>query len=113
MLARLWRPVAQKTTLLLDWAATILRIAPPLVKLPEGGMRGPTWAVEIQTARTRIDEILQPGSFDLTALYDATYAYVDAAERHMYLADKQLRETVGELYNLSSIVLESMPHDQV
>ncbi len=112
-LARQWRPVAQKVAILLDWSATVQHISSPFVKLSNGGMQGPKWAIDMQAAEARLAELLQPSNFDATALYDATCAFVDAAERHMYLADKQLRETVGELYNLSSIVLGSISHDQV
>jgi hypothetical protein len=111
-LARLWRPVAQKTDLLLDWAATIKYIAPPFVKLPSGETQGPGWAVELHAARTRIDELFQPNSFDTSALYDATCTFIDVAGRHMYLADRRLHSTVSELCNLSSIVLGSIIHEQ-
>ena len=49
----------------------------------------------------------------LAAIYDATYAFSDAAEKHMYLADKQLRDAAGELYELSNALLGSVSHDQV
>lgn len=112
-LARLWRPAAQKTALLLDWATTIKYIALPFVKLPSGELQGPSWAIELHTARTRIDELFQPGSFDAVCLYDATRVFIDVAERHMYIADRRLRDTVAELFNLSSVVLESIVHEQI
>ncbi len=103
-LGRLWRPVAQKVSLLLEWARQVQYIAPPLVDDAQG-LRGPRWAVEIAANRRRVDEILQPAEFELHALYDAAYDFVDSVERHMYLADKALRETAGELYTLSRMVL--------
>jgi hypothetical protein len=111
-LAGLWRPVAQKTALLLDWATTIKYIGQPFVKLSSGDMQGPSWAIELHAARTRVDELFQPGSFDVVALDDATNAFIDRAERHMYMADRRLRDTAGELYNLSSIVLGSIVHER-
>ncbi len=111
-LARLWRPVAQKVQLLLEWALQVQHIAPALVE-EEQGWRGPRWAVELAAGRRRVDEILQPAEFTLSALYDAAYAFVDSAERHMYLADKALRETAGELYTLSRIVLGELRRDNV
>ncbi|RLC90553.1 MAG: hypothetical protein DRI37_01145 [Chloroflexi bacterium] len=111
-LARLWRPVAQKVSLLLDWAATVQHIAAPLVQTPDG-RQGPRWAVEIGAARAHIEALLQPGEFDLTALYDATYDFSDVSERHLYLADKQLRDTAGTLYTLSQIILGSMKRERL
>lgn len=110
-LARLWRPVDQKVTVMLDWAATVQHIAAkPFIRLPEGGLQGPAWAVETHTARLRIGELFQPRNFDLAGLYDATHAFMDVVERHLYLADKSLRDTAMELYHLSSIVLGSVKH---
>lgn len=103
-LARLWRPVTQKVGLLLEWARGIKHISAPLSETPEG-LRGPRWAVELAASRRRVDEVLKPTEFNLHALYDAAYDFVDSAERHMYLADKALRETAGELYTLSRMVL--------
>ena len=111
-LARLWRPVAQKVSLLLDWAATVQHIAAPLVQTP-GGRQGPRWAIELQAASAHIDALLQPGEFDLTALYDAAYDFADVSERQMYLTDKQLRDTAGELYTLSQIILGSMKRERL
>jgi len=111
-LSRLWRPVAQKVQLLLDWARQVQHISAPLVEEAEG-WHGPRWAVELAANRRRVDEVLQPAEFTLNALYDAAYAFVDSAERHMYLADKALRETAGELYTLSRIVLGELSRDRL
>jgi len=106
---RQWRPVALKVDLLLDWAATVKHIAaPPFKQLPDGGMTGPAWAVDLQAARVRVGEMLERGGFDLPYLYDATAAFVDAAARHMYLVDKRLRDTAGDLYGLSREVLRNV-----
>ncbi len=110
LLARLWRPVAQKVNLLLEWARQVKTISTPLVEEADG-WRGPRWAVELAVNRRRVDEVLQPAEFDLHVLYDAAYDFVDSAERHMYLADKALRETAGELYTLSRIVLGELRRD--
>ncbi|MFZ6028096.1 MAG: CHAT domain-containing protein [Chloroflexota bacterium] len=105
-LARLWRPVAQKIDFLLAWATTIRYIDAPL-EHSERGLKGPAWATEVHGVRVRLEELLHPNDFDLTALYDATYDFSDTAQRHLYLADKALRDTAGELYNLSSLVIGS------
>lgn len=105
-LARLWRPVAQKIDFLLAWATTLRHIDRPLER-SDDGLKGPAWATELHGVRVRLEELLRPTDFDLTALYDATYDFSDTAQRHLYLADKALRDTAGELYNLSSLVIGS------
>jgi hypothetical protein len=106
-LARLWRPVAQKVDILLEWAKTVCYIAEaPFQSRPEG-MTGPPWAVELHAARLRLDQLLEGRAAEITELYDAAFDFVDAAEKHMYLADKRLRETATDLYNLSQVVLGS------
>ncbi len=109
-LARLWRPVAQKVDILLEWAKGVRHIAETPYKEPEGtnGMQGPAWAVELQAARHRLDLLVEGRALEIAELYDATFDFVDAAEKHMYLADKHLRETATDLYNLSQVVLGSV-----
>jgi hypothetical protein len=103
-LARWWRPVDQKVDLLIDFAAHVQHIAAPLVER-NGSRQGPAWAIELQSAAQRINELLTPANYDFAALYDATNAFSDSADKHLYLADKQLRDTAGELYNLSQQLL--------
>ena len=112
-LSRLWRPVEQKVSILMEFAANIKYIGPPFVALPDGGSQGPEWAIELRTAADRVQQLFEPNGFDAAAVYDATYAFGDAAEKHMYLADKRLRDTAVELYNLSHRVLGSLRHDEV
>lgn len=110
-LQRLWKPVNQKVTLLQEFAARVQHIGSVLVILPDGSMQGPAWAVELSATATRINELFSERVADIATLYDATYAFCDAAEKHMYLADKQLRETAGELYTLSNMLLGSLNND--
>jgi len=117
-LRRSWRPVAQKVDILLSFATSVKYIAEKPFEVIEGRLQGPEWAVDIKVARTQLDEVLRnkdagEDDIDEEALYDATYNFNDKAETHMYLADKKLRDTAGELYNLSRIVLGSMGHDEV
>ena len=111
-LSRLWRPVAHKVALLIDWSSSVRSIAEVPFKRLGGEMQGPSWAVEIQAASSRLDDLLNGGTIEFNDLYDATFDFLDTTERHMYLADKQLRETAEELYDLSRIVLGSMSHDE-
>jgi hypothetical protein len=103
-LARLWRPVDQKVDLLIEFAANVQHIAAPLVER-NGSRQGPAWAIELQSAAQRINELLTPADYDFAALYDATNAFSDSADKHLYLADKQLRDTAGELFNQSNQLL--------
>ncbi len=103
-LRRLWRPVDQKVDLLIEFAKGLLHIALPLVERA-GSWQGPPWAIELRGAAQRVNDLLTPANFDFGALYDATTAFSDAAEKHMYLADKQLRDTAGELFNQSNQLL--------
>lgn len=104
-LGRLWRPIGQKVNLLVSFARTIQHIGSPLIEA-NGSWQGPAWAIELRMAAQRIGDLLAaPANYDFAALYDATYAFSDAAEKHMYLADKQLRDTAGELFNQSNQLL--------
>jgi len=106
-LALSWRSIGQRVGMLLDWAGTIQYIGTP-VSRQESGLKGPEWAMDLNGAQTRIEALFRPGEFNLSALYEATHDFCDTAKRHMYKADKNLRETAGELYNLSTMVLGSM-----
>ena len=112
-LKRLWRPAEQKVELLLDFATTVQHIGSPLVTQPDGSRQGPPWAIELASVTDQLKHIFDEDALTLDNLYEATYAFSDAAEKHMYLADKQLRDTAGELYNLSNDLLGSVGHDQV
>jgi len=103
-LARLWRPVDQKVDLLIAFAANVQHIGVPFVQR-EASWQGPAWAIELQSAAQRINELLTPSDYDFNALYDATNTFSDSADKQLYLADKQLRDTAGALYNLSQQLL--------
>jgi hypothetical protein len=107
----LWRGVAQPTNLLVEWAQTQHRIADePLVISPEGAS-GPTWAVEIYVACNRLNQFFAQRLDDADELFDAAHDFNDLTEKHMFLADKALREAAGELSNLSRIVLGSLSNE--
>lgn len=111
-MARAWRPVKQKIDLMSSFAATLRHIGPPLME-SAAGRQGPAWAIEILAAADRLADLLDDPQMNFAGVYDATYALADAAEKHMYLADKQLRETAGELYNLSNLLLGSLSDDAI
>jgi hypothetical protein len=113
LLKRLWQPTDQKVELLIEFAKGVSHIATPLIVLPDGSLQGPPWAVELAMAAKRLKEVFEERLVYLAEVYDATYAFSDAAEKHMYLADKQLRKAAGELFNLSNIVLGSFHHEEI
>ncbi len=112
-LKRLWRPVEQKVELLLDFATKVQHIGKPLITQADGSRQGPPWAIELAGATDQLKHLFDEDALTLDTIYEATYAFSDAAEKHMYLADKQLRDTAGELYDLSNTLLGSMGNDQV
>jgi hypothetical protein len=103
-LARLWRPVNQKVDLLIEFARNLQYIGSPFIER-NGNRQGPLWAIELHSTAQRINALLTPLDYDFAALYDATNTFSDAASKHLYLADKQLRDTAGELYTLSQRLL--------
>jgi hypothetical protein len=111
-MTRAWRPVKQKIDLMCSCAAALQYIGAPLV-VSAAGRQGPAWAIDILSAADRLADLLGSAQMNFAGLYDATYALADAAEKHMYLADKQLRETAGELYNLSNLLLGSLSDDAI
>ncbi len=111
-MARAWRPVKQKIDLMRSTALTLQVIESPLVE-SAAGRQGPAWAIEILAAAERLADLLDDAQMNFNGLYDATYALSDVAEKHMYLADKSLRETAGELYNLSNLLLGSLSDDAI
>ena len=110
-LSRLWRPIRQKVQIVLDDAACASPIVPTPFAIQPEGVQGPAWAVELHAGASRIETLLDLKSPDSMELYDAAFDFDDAVDRHMYLADKHLRETASELYNLSAVVLRSLSHD--
>ncbi len=105
-LRRLWRPVANKVQIVLEWAAEdVEHITQERFIRTSDGVRGPRWAVELYRAREQVNALLRPEAYDLAALYDATYDFMDVVDRHLYLVDRHLRETAGKLYDLSRLVL--------
>lgn len=107
-LSRLWRPVVQKVEAMMDWATSIKYISDKPLSYSEEYTEGPSWAIDLYAAKVMVDGLLERQALETADIYDAAFDFSDVAEQHMYLADKRLRSTAGELYNLSSIVLGKM-----
>lgn len=112
-LSRLWRPVVQKVDALMKWSMSIKYISDKPLLYSEQYTQGPSWAIDLQSARILVDGVLGHQEPDTNEVYDAVFDFSDVAEQHMYLADKMLRATAGDLFNLSSNILGKISHDQV
>jgi len=110
-LSRLWRPVVQKVDAMMDWAKSIKFISDVPLSYTDEYTRGPSWAIDLYAAKILIDGLLENHELETGDIYDAVFDFSDLAEQHMYLTDKMLRSTAGELYNLSSIVLGKMSRE--
>lgn len=108
-----WRPVRQKIKILLDFSSTASPIIPQPFAVMETGRVGPDWAIDIHTNSRRTDDLLNLKKPDPAELFDAVCDLDDAVERHMYLADKRLRDTTNALYVLTENVLRSLGHEHV
>ncbi len=112
LLRELWRPISRQVDALLEWGKTVSHIGQPFAR-SEQGLQGAPCFVELCIAEEHLDRLLKSAQLDVAALLDARSEFGDRAETHMYLADKQLRETADELYSLSRVVLGSLHHEQV
>ena len=110
-LSRLWRPVVQKVDAMLTWASTVKFISDKPFTHTEKSTEGPSWAIDLFAAKALIDGLLERQVLNSNEVYDAVFDFSDLAEQHMYLADKMLRSTAGELYNLSSSILGKISHE--
>jgi len=110
LLLPLWRPISQKVNALVEWGKNIQHIGLPFSE-SEQGMQGPAWAIDMRVAKENIDQLLKSSPIDANSLFEARGEFGEKAETQMYLADKKLRETADELYNLSRVVLGSLGHE--
>lgn len=129
-LRNLWRPVSSQVDTLLEYAQTIKTIGQPFRLLENHEMTGEKWAVEVNSLRRAINNRLRLSTVDQqyavrresllnklsqqielffgirpvwwSELYELTHTFNDAAYRHMHMADKKLRETASQLFNLST-----------
>lgn len=111
-LYKLWRPVALEVDKLLDWAKSVRAIAEqPFTETESHELKGPDWAVKLQTARLTLDSLLKQEKVSVRELYDGYGEFNDVAETSMSQADKNLRDTAGELFNLSRVALGDLGHE--
>lgn len=110
LLLRRWRPISQTVNALLEWGKGIQYIGAPFLKSDQG-LQGAAWAIDMYIAEENLERLLKTPDVDTNALLDAHSEFDEKAQTHMYLADKKLRETADELYNLSCVVLGNLGHE--
>ncbi len=128
-----WRPVSMHVVELLNWSQTIKNIGKPFKILEDKSKSGEDWAIQFSELQSRINDHLGVSNqlgvttkkdveypspvqiilFKQTGseipwwetLSELTSSFDDVTTHHMNSADKQLRQTAQELYNLSNKAL--------
>lgn len=130
-----WRPVSMNVITLLNWSQTIKNIGKPFQILEDKRKSGEDWAIQFSELQARINEHLgisdqlgvsgfskketdYPSQMQIIAykqfgteiqwwetLSELTSSFDDITSHHMNSADKQLRRTAQELFNLSNKAL--------
>lgn len=130
-----WRPVSMNVIALLNWSQTIKNIGKPFQILADKSKSGEDWAIQFSELQARINEHLgisdqlgvsgsskketeYPSQMQIIAykqfgteipwwetLSELTSSFDDITSHHMNSADKQLRQTAQELFNLSNMAL--------
>jgi len=131
----MWRPVSMCVIELLNWSQNIKHIGKPYQVLENKSKVGEDWAIQFGELRIRINEHLglidqlgiggtskreteYPSQMQLLAfqrfgteipwwesLSELTSSFQHTSSHHMNSADKQLRQTAQELFNLSNKAL--------
>lgn len=132
LLRDLWRPVSLTVISLLNWSQTIKNIGKPYQILEDKRKSGEDWAIQFGELQSRVNEHL--GMIDPLAVKEVQYpsqlqiltfqrlgteipwwetlseltsSFSHTASHHMNSADKQLRQTAQELFNLSNKALSN------
>lgn len=133
----MWRPVSMCVIALLNWSQEIRHIGKPFQVLENKSKVGEDWAIQFSELQNRINEHLgmtdqlgmggtsrreteYPGQMQLLAfqrfgteipwwetLSELTSSFQHTSSHHMNSADKQLRQTAQELFNLSNKALSN------
>jgi len=137
VLRKRWRPVSMNVAALLNWSQTIKSIGKPFQIMEDKSKSGEDWAIQFSELQNRInthlgmtdqlgvgeatkEDIDYPGQIQIISfqrlgskipwwetLSELTSSFSDASSHHMNSADKQLRQTAQDLYNLSNIALSN------
>jgi hypothetical protein len=131
VLRNLWRPVSMKVAALLHWSQSIQLIGKPFKILEDKSRTGEEWAIQFSGIQTRMNdhlgmenqlgmneyskkEVDYPSQMQILrfqslgreipwweTLSELTSSFDNTCDHHMNSADKQLRQTAQDLYNLS------------
>jgi hypothetical protein len=135
VLRDLWRPVSISVVALLNWSQSIQNIGKPFKILEDKSRLGEEWAIQFSGLQIRINEHLgmedqlgvneyskkdYPSQIQILSfqrfgaeipwwetLIELTSSFSHASSHHMNSADKQLRQTAQELFNLSNKALSN------
>jgi hypothetical protein len=137
LLRDLWRPVSMNVVALLNWSQNIEMIGKPFKKLEDKSKSGEDWAIQFSELQSRINEHLgmtdqlgvseyskkdidYPSQIQILTfqrlgieiswwetLSELTSSFSHTSSHHMNSADKQLRQTAQELFNLSNKALSN------
>jgi hypothetical protein len=122
-----WRPISRRVAILLEWASVPRRVfdTESFARLDDQ-IVGPLWAIQLCVASDRLDDLVRPDGtrrlfalprdswpsrasyIDTNDLLDAASEFYDIAERALYLADRQLGETLAELNSFSNTIFNSL-----
>jgi len=106
---RLWRLCRAQLSRLESFACDIKHTDDPFYR-STGGMRGPSWMIEITGRQEELEIRLQESNVEM--IYDSTLSLWDTFYAALHKADKQLRNVTGELYLLSNTILRSLENDE-
>jgi hypothetical protein len=136
LLRDLWRPVSMSVVALLNWSQKIHRIGKPFQIFDDKSRSGEDWAIQFSGLQSRINEhlgmvdptggggtsreVVYPSQMQILAyqrlgtevpwwetLLELTSEFQHTSSHHMNSADKQLRQTAQELFNLSNKALSN------
>ena len=131
LLRDLWRPVSMCVASLLSWSQTLKYIGKPYQELADKSRSGEDWAIQFSELQGRINNhlglnqysteaVAYPSKIQLSTfqrfgveipwwetLTELTSSFSHVSSHHMNAADKQLRQTAQELFNLSNKALSN------
>lgn len=133
LLRDLWRPVSLTVISLLNWSQTIKNIGKPYQVNQDKSKSGEDWAIQFSELQSRVNEHLgmtdsfgvmkeveYPSQLQIISfqrlgteipwwetLSELTSSFSHTSSHHMNSADKQLRQTAQELFNLSNKALSN------
>lgn len=133
----LWRPVSITVVAMLNWSQNIKNIGKPFQRFEDKSKSGEEWAIQFSELQSRINEhlgmtdqlgvseyskkeIYYPSQIQILTFHrlgteipwwetlsELTSSFSHTSSHHMNSADKQLRHTAQELFNLSNKALSN------